>query len=49
MESILDELQLQVEELEIPEDNETPMYLAIAGLKQVISIFCMLRKLLYLV
>ena len=35
MESILEELQLQVEEMKLTEENETPLYLAIAGLKQV--------------
>lgn len=35
MESILDDLQLQVEDIELTEEKETPLYLAIAGLKQV--------------
>ena len=35
MESILEDLQNLVEGIELTEENETPVYLAIAGLKQV--------------
>ena len=41
MESILEELQLQVEEMKLTEENETPLYLAIAGLKQVERLYAL--------